>query len=133
MRHGKRINNLSRTKSSRESMIISQARSLFENKRLETTRAKAKVTKQFVDELLNNLLSKEGSELERYLGMKLKTNDLNSYLMEELKPSLDADKTGGFTRIYKVENRKGDNAQMALLVLTSKSKSKSKTKDKKKD
>ncbi|MBN1331292.1 hypothetical protein JW978_00195 [Candidatus Dojkabacteria bacterium] len=130
MRHGNKVNNLSRPKSERDALIIIQAKSLVRYKRLETTTAKAKVVKQFSDKLLFGLVNKEGMELERFLEKRLKTKDLNDYLIKDLKPLLDNSKTGGFTKIYKVENRKGDNSKMSLLKLSLEDKPKDK-KDKK--
>jgi len=121
MRHGNKINNLHRPKSERDALVIAQVKTLLENKRLETTRAKAKVVKQFTDKLLYTLVSKEGAELEGVLEKSLKTKNMHEYLINELKPMLDKEKTGGFTKIYKVENRKGDNSEMSLLVLTTES------------
>jgi large subunit ribosomal protein L17 len=115
MRHGKKFNHLGRQTAHRKSMLANMACSLIEHKRINTTVAKAKALKQFVEPLITK--SKEDTTHNRrivfaYLRSKYAVTDLFRDVAAKV-----ADRPGGYTRIIKVGNRLGDNADMAMIEL----------------
>jgi len=115
MRHGKKINHLGRKTAHRKSMLANMACSLIEHKRINTTVAKAKALKQFVEPLVTK--SKEDTTHNRRLVFtKLRRKDSVAELFRDVAPKV-GDRPGGYTRIIKLGNRLGDNADMALIEL----------------
>ncbi|NJW53975.1 50S ribosomal protein L17 [Salinimicrobium oceani] len=115
MRHGKKINHLGRQTAHRKAMLANMACSLIEHKRINTTVAKAKALKQFVEPLVTK--SKEDTTHNRRLVFsKLRDKEAISELFREIAPKV-GDRPGGYTRIIKLGNRLGDNADMALIEL----------------
>ncbi len=115
MRHGKKINHLGRKTAHRKSMLANMACSLIEHKRINTTVAKAKALKQFVEPMITK--SKEDTTHNRRLVMaKLRQKDAVTELFREVATKI-ADRPGGYTRIIKLGNRLGDNADMAMIEL----------------
>jgi len=115
MRHGKKFNHLSRQTAHRNSMLANMACSLIEHKRINTTVAKAKALKQFVEPLITK--SKADTTHNRrivfaYLRSKYAVTDLFRDVAAKV-----GDRPGGYTRIIKVGNRLGDNADMAMIEL----------------
>tara|TARA_R100000935_G_C2827175_1_gene162964 strand:+ start:302 stop:841 length:540 start_codon:yes stop_codon:yes gene_type:complete len=115
MRHGKKINHLGRKTAHRKSMLANMACSLIEHKRINTTVAKAKALKLFVEPLVTK--SKEDTTHNRRLVFsKLRSKDSVAELFRDVAPKV-GDRPGGYTRIIKLGNRLGDNADMALIEL----------------
>ncbi|MFD2551781.1 50S ribosomal protein L17 [Bizionia sediminis] len=115
MRHGKKINHLGRKTAHRRSMLANMACSLIEHKRINTTVAKAKALKQFVEPLITK--SKEDTTHNRRIVMaRLRQKDAVAELFRDVAPKI-ADRPGGYTRIIKLGNRLGDNADMAMIEL----------------
>ncbi len=115
MRHGKKINHLGRKTAHRHSMLANMACSLVEHKRINTTVAKAKALKQFVEPLVTK--SKEDTTHNRRLVFaKLRQKDAVVELFRTVAPKV-GDRPGGYTRIIKLGNRLGDNADMAMIEL----------------
>ncbi len=115
MRHGKKINHLGRKTAHRRSMLANMACSLIEHKRINTTVAKAKALKIFVEPLVTK--SKNDTTHNRRLAFtKLRDKYAVSELFREIAPKV-GDRPGGYTRIIKLGNRLGDNADMALIEL----------------
>lgn len=115
MRHGKKINHLSRKSGHRKAMLANMACSLIEHKRINTTVAKAKALKQFVEPLVTK--SKEDTTHNRRIVFSYLRN---KYAVTELFREVSAkvgDRPGGYTRIIKLGNRLGDNADMAMIEL----------------
>ena len=115
MRHGKKFNHLSRQKGHRGAMLANMACSLIEHKRINTTVAKAKALKQFVEPLVTK--SKEDTTHNRRICFSYLRN---KYAVTELFREVAAkvgDRPGGYTRIIKLGNRLGDNADMAMIEL----------------
>jgi len=115
MRHGKKVNHLSRQTGHRKSMLANMACSLIEHKRIITTVAKAKALKQFVEPLVTK--SKEDTTHNRRVVFAYIRN---KYAVTELFREVAAkvgDRPGGYTRIIKLGNRLGDNADMAMIEL----------------
>ena len=115
MRHGKKINHLGRKTAHRKAMLANMACSLIEHKRINTTVAKAKALKQFVEPLVTK--SKEDTTHNRRIVFsKLRDKNAISELFREVAPKV-GDRPGGYTRVIKLGNRLGDNADMALIEL----------------
>ena len=115
MRHGKKINHLGRKTAHRHSMLANMACSLVEHKRINTTVAKAKALKQFVEPLVTK--SKEDTTHNRRLVFaKLRQKEAVAELFRTVAPKV-GDRPGGYTRIIKLGNRLGDNADMAMIEL----------------
>ena len=115
MRHGKKFNHLSRQQGHRRSMLANMACSLIEHKRINTTVAKAKALKQFIEPLVTK--SKEDTTHNRRIVFAYLRN---KYAVTELFREVAAkvgDRPGGYTRIIKLGNRLGDNADMAMIEL----------------
>ena len=115
MRHGKKINHLSRTSSHRKAMLSNMATSLIIHKRINTTVAKAKALKKYVEPLITK--AKTDSTQSRrvvfgYLQDKESVHELFSTVAEKV-----AARPGGYTRIIKTGARLGDNAEMCMMEL----------------
>lgn len=115
MRHGKKFNHLGRTKSHRKAMLSNMACSLIEHKRINTTVAKAKALRGFVEPLITK--SKDDSTHSRRIVFSyLNNKHIVSELFREVAQKV-ADRPGGYTRIIKTGNRLGDNAEMCMMEL----------------
>lgn len=115
MRHGKKFNHLGRTASHRKAMLSNMASSLIKYKRINTTIAKAKALKKYVEPLITR--AKENSTNSRrvvfeYLQDKESINELFGDVAEKV-----ANRPGGYTRILKTGSRLGDNAEMCVMEL----------------
>lgn len=122
MRHGKKINHLGRKKAHREAMLANMACSLIEHKRINTTVAKAKALKQFIEPLItkskaeNNMSAEKGTHNRRIVFKNLRDKAAVTELFSVVSEKV-ADRPGGYTRIIKLGNRLGDNADMAMMEL----------------
>lgn len=122
MRHGKKVNHLGRKKAHREAMLANMACSLIEHKRINTTVAKAKALKQFVEPLItkskaeNNVTAEKGTHNRRVVFKNLRDKYAVTELFSVVSEKV-ADRPGGYTRIIKLGNRLGDNADMAMIEL----------------
>lgn len=115
MRHGKKVNHLSRQAGHRKAMLANMACSLIEHKRINTTVAKAKALKVFVEPLVTK--SKEDTTHNRRIVFSyLRNKYAVAELFREVAPKV-GDRPGGYTRIIKLGNRLGDNADMAMIEL----------------
>ena len=115
MRHQRVINHLGRTSSHRKAMLANMASSLILHKRITTTTAKAKALRTFVEPLITK--SKEDSTHSRRMVFShLKDKLAVAELFREISPKI-AERPGGYTRILKIGNRIGDNAEMCVLEL----------------
>lgn len=115
MRHGKKDNHLGRTTSHRNALLSNMACSLILSKRIETTLAKAKELRKFVEPILTK--SKDDSTHSRrtafsYLKDKESVKELFNVVADKI-----AERPGGYTRIIKLGNRLGDNAEVAMIEL----------------
>ena len=115
MRHGKKISHLGRTASHRKAMMANMASSLIEHKRINTTVAKAKALKKFVEPLITKAKS-DTTHNRRVVFSVLRNKYAVSELFRDIAEKV-ADRPGGYTRIIKVGSRLGDNASMALIEL----------------
>lgn len=115
MRHGDKINNLSRTASHRRALLANLSIQLITHKRIVTTLAKAKALRTYIEPLITK--GKENSTHQRrivfsYLQDKVATAELFSTIAEKI-----GGRPGGYTRIIKLGIRQGDNAEMGLIEL----------------
>jgi large subunit ribosomal protein L17 len=115
MRHGKKIAHLGRTASHRKAMMANMASSLIEHKRINTTVAKAKALKKFVEPLITKAKS-DTTHNRRVVFSALRNKYAVSELFRDIAEKV-ADRPGGYTRIIKVGSRLGDNASMAMIEL----------------
>jgi len=115
MRHGKKVNHLGRTSSHRKAMLSNMATSLILHKRIQTTTAKAKALKVYIEPLITK--SKNDTTASRrvvfsYLQNKYAVTELFREISQKVM-----DRPGGYTRIIKLQNRLGDNAEMCMIEL----------------
>ena len=115
MRHGKKINSLSRTHSHRKAMLANMSVSLITHKRIKTTLAKAKALRQYVEPLITKSKT-DTTHNRRTVFSQLKNKDAVNLLFREISQKV-ADRPGGYTRIIKLLNRQGDNAEIAFIEL----------------
>ena len=115
MRHGKKVMHLGRKKAHRKSMLSNMACSLIDHKSINTTLTKAKALKIFIEPIITK--AKEDTTHNRRLAFgELRCKDSVSELFGIVSNKV-ADRPGGYTRIIKMGNRLGDNADMALIEL----------------
>ena len=115
MRHGKKFNHLSRKSAHRKAMLANMACSLIEHKRIKTTLAKAKALRVYVEPLLTKSKN-DTTHSRRTVFSYLKQKEAITELFGDVAAKI-ADRPGGYTRILKLSNRLGDNAQMAFIEL----------------
>jgi large subunit ribosomal protein L17 len=115
MRHGKKINHLSRKSAHRRAMLSNMATSLIMHKRITTTLAKAKALRVYVEPLITR--SKDDSTHSRRVVFSyLQSKEAVTELFRDISVKV-ADRPGGYTRIIKLGTRLGDNAEMAMIEL----------------
>ena len=115
MRHGKKFPHLGRKTAHRKYMLANMACSLIEHKSINTTLAKAKALKLFIEPILTK--SKNDSTHNRRIAFKyLRDKNAVNELFREISVKI-GDRPGGYTRVIKLGNRLGDNASMALIEL----------------
>src|SRR5215471_3375935 len=120
MRHGDKINNLSRTKAHRDALLANLGSQLIVNKRIVTTLAKAKALRTYVEPLVTK--TKKGQSTEQVMHQHrvvfsyLKDKNAVKELFTNVAPKV-AGRPGGYTRIIKLGIRHGDNAELALIEL----------------
>ena len=115
MRHGDKVNNLGRKSSHRKAMISNMACSLIRHKRINTTVAKAKALKGFVEPLLTKSKT-DSTHSRRVVFSYLQDKEIVTELFREIAPKISS-RNGGYTRIIKTGYRVGDNAEMCLIEL----------------
>lgn len=115
MRHGKKVNHLGRTNSHRKAMLGNMATSLILHKRITTTLAKAKALRVYVEPILTKSKN-DTTHSRRIVFSYLQDKDAVTILFREIAEKI-ASRPGGYTRIIKMENRLGDNAEMAMIEL----------------
>lgn len=115
MRHGKKVNHLGRTDSHRKAMLANMASSLIKHKRISTTLAKAKALRMYVEPLLTKSKT-DTTHSRRIVFGYLQDKETVTELFRDVAAKI-ANRPGGYTRIIKLNNRLGDNAEMALIEL----------------
>ncbi len=115
MRHNRKVNHLGRKSGHRKAMLSNMASSLILNKRIETTEAKAKALKPYVEPLITK--SKEDTTHNRRVVFSyLKDKNATAELFRTIAPKI-ADRPGGYLRILHTGFRSGDASEMVLLEL----------------
>jgi len=115
MRHGKRINHLSRTSEHRKAMLSNMAGSLIKHKRIKTTIAKAKALRKYVEPLLTKAKT-DTTHSRRIVFKYLKDKHVVSELFNEVSRKI-SNRPGGYTRILKAGYRYGDSAELCYIEL----------------
>ncbi|MBT9146005.1 MAG: 50S ribosomal protein L17 [candidate division WS2 bacterium] len=117
MRHGKKINHLGRTYTHRKALLSNLAIALILNKRIETTVAKARELRKFIEPLITRSKPHNDNTHNRrmvfsYLQNKEAVKELFGVVGEKI-----SERPGGYTRIIKLGARFGDNAEMCIIEL----------------
>jgi large subunit ribosomal protein L17 len=115
MRHGKKVNHLSRTASHRRALLSNMAASLLLHKRITTTVAKAKALRVYIEPLITRSKN-DSTHNRRVVFSYLQNKEAIKALFDEVSDKV-ASRPGGYTRIIRVDNRAGDNAEMAMIEL----------------
>ncbi|UKN03156.1 50S ribosomal protein L17 [Paracrocinitomix mangrovi] len=115
MRHGKKFNHLGRKSAHRKAMLANMACSLIEHKRINTTVAKAKALRGFVEPLITKSKT-DSTHSRRVVFSKLRNKYAVTELFREVAPKV-AEREGGYTRIIRTGSRLGDNAEMCMIEL----------------
>lgn len=115
MRHGKKHNHLGRKTAHRKAMLSNMACSLIEHKRINTTVAKAKALRVYIEPLLTKSKT-DSTHSRRLVFAELQSKETVTELFREVAPKI-ADRPGGYTRIIRTGYRLGDNAEMCMIEL----------------
>lgn len=115
MRHGKKFNHLGRTAPHRKAMLSNMASSLILHKRISTTVAKAKALRVYVEPLITKSKT-DSTHSRRVVFSYLQDKETVKELFDEVAQKVN-DRPGGYTRIIKMGNRLGDNADMCMMEL----------------
>jgi large subunit ribosomal protein L17 len=115
MRHGKKFNHLGRQAGHRKAMLSNMACSLIEHKKINTTVAKAKALKKYVEPLITKSKT-DSTHSRRIVFSYLKQKEAVTELFRDIAVKV-ADRPGGYTRILKTGFRLGDNAEMCMIEL----------------
>ena len=107
---------LGRTNKHRKSMLANLTKDVIMNERIETTETRAKEVRKFVDKMIT--YGKDGSLVSRRKALAFLHNDNTAVkkIFDELAPRY-ANRNGGYTRILKLTERRGDDALMVILEL----------------
>ncbi|GET31089.1 50S ribosomal protein L17 [Prolixibacter sp. SD074] len=115
MRHNKGFNHLGRTSSHRVAMLSNMANSLILHKRINTTVAKAKSLRSFIEPIITK--AKDDTTHNRRMAFRsLRSKTAVNELFREVIVKV-GERPGGYTRILKTGNRLGDNAEMCIIEL----------------
>ena len=115
MRHGKKNNHLGRKTAHRKAMLSNMACSLLLHKRINTTVAKAKALRVYVEPLITKSKT-DSTHSRRAVFSELQSKEIVSELFRDIAPKV-ATRNGGYTRIIRTGYRLGDNAEMCLIEL----------------
>ena len=115
MRHGKRFNHLSRKAPHRKSMLSNMASSLILHKKIETTVAKAKALRKYIEPILTRAKT-DTTHSRRTVFSLLNNKESVTELFNNVSEKI-ASRPGGYTRIIKTGFRLGDNAEMCVIEL----------------
>jgi len=115
MRHKKKFNHLSRKRGHRHAMLSNMAASLIVHKRIKTTTAKAKALKIYIEPLITKA-KEDTTHSRRQVFSYLQDKDATSELFRDVAEKV-GDRPGGYTRIIKLGNRLGDNADICIIEL----------------
>lgn len=115
MRHGRKVNHLSRKPAHRKAMLSNMANSLILHKRINTTVAKAKALRVYVEPILTKSKT-DSTHSRRMVFSELQDKAIVTELFRDVAPKI-ANRNGGYTRIIRLGYRLGDNAEMCMIEL----------------
>ncbi len=115
MRHNKKFNHLGRKSAHRDAMLSNMATSLIMHKRINTTTAKAKALKKYVEPLLTKA-KEDSTHSRRTVFSYLQNKEAVTELFREIAQKI-ANRPGGYTRIIRTGFRLGDAAEMCFIEL----------------
>ncbi len=115
MRHGKKFNHLGRTAAHRKSMLTNMACSLIEHKRINTTLAKARELRKFIEPIITKAKTDE-THSRRVVFAALRSKEAVKEVFGPIAAKV-GNRPGGYTRIIKLGNRLGDAAEMCMIEL----------------
>ena len=115
MRHGDKLNNLGRKSAHRKAMLANMASSLILHKRINTTVAKAKALRVYVEPLITKSKT-DTTHSRRSVFSELQSKEIVAELFRDISAKV-ATRNGGYTRIIRTGYRLGDNAEMCLIEL----------------
>lgn len=115
MRHGKTVNHLGRKSEHRQALLANLACSLIEHKRINTTVAKAKALRKYVEPLITKSKT-DSTHSRRMVFSYLKNKEAVTELFREVAPKI-AERPGGYVRIIRTGLRHGDNAELCMIEL----------------
>ena len=113
MRHNKKVNHLGRKSEHRKALLANLASSLILHKRIETTTAKAKALRVYIEPLITKSKT-DSTHSRRIVFSYLKNKYAVSELFREVAPKV-GDRPGGYVRVLKIGFRQGDAAEMAMI------------------
>lgn len=116
MRHGRKVPELGRPADQRKAMLRSLTTQLIRNGQVTTTKARAKAVRVEADRMIT--LAKDGSLAARRQAMGYLYDKQLVHALFEQAQERYGDRSGGYTRIVRTVNRRGDNAEMAIIELT---------------
>lgn len=115
MRHGNKINHLGRKYGHRSALLKNLSNALIMNKRIETTLAKAKELRVYIEPIITR--SKDNTMHSRRTAFSMLQNKFAAKELFDVVGPKVGDRPGGYTRIIKLGKRLGDNAEMAMIEL----------------
>lgn len=115
MRHGKKVNHLGRKTAHRKALLRNLTLALIEHKRINTTLAKAKALRKFVEPIVTRSKT-DSMHSRRVVFSYLQNKEMIKELFGVIGPKV-ADRPGGYVRVIKTGFRKGDGAEMAMVEL----------------
>ncbi len=115
MRHGKTLNHLGRKAEHRKALMANLACSLIEHKRINTTVAKAKALRKYIEPLITKSKT-DSTHSRRTVFSYLKNKEAVTELFRDVAPKI-AERPGGYVRIIRTGLRHGDNAEMCMIEL----------------
>lgn len=116
MRHARRIPQLGKPADQRRALLRSLTTELIRNGRIVTTKARAKAVRSEADRMIT--LAKDGSLSARRRALGYLYDKQLVHALFDQAESRYGDRNGGYTRVLRTINRRGDNAEMAIIELT---------------
>ncbi|HBY57092.1 MAG TPA: 50S ribosomal protein L17 [Candidatus Atribacteria bacterium] len=113
MRHKKLKGKLGRNSSHRSSLLANLSISLINHKKIETTYAKAKEVRRYIEKLIT-IAKNNNLQAQREVQKTIKNKQASKILFEEISPKF-LERSGGYTRVVKIGFRKGDSAPLAII------------------
>jgi len=113
MRHGKKFNHLGRKKGHRRALLSNLAANLIEHKRINTTLAKAKALRVYVEPLVTRAKA-DTTHSRRVVFSYLQNKEAVKELFGPVREKI-GDRPGGYTRVIRIGFRQGDAAEMAMI------------------